>query len=71
MVQVSPRKEIDLVKTRLVKRPSDIAEIENELFQISEHAVIYSPLYEITFRNVRTSEEKVVKIDGVSAKIIS
>jgi hypothetical protein len=71
MVQLSPRKEIDMVKARLVKRPSDIAEIEDELFNISEHAVIYSPLYEITFRNVRTGEERVVKIDGVSAKIIS
>jgi hypothetical protein len=71
MVKVSPRKEIDMVKSRIVKRPSDMTEIEEELFQISEHAVIYSPLYEITFRNVRTGEERVVKIDGVSAKIIS
>ena len=71
MVKVSPRKEIDMVKSRIVKRPSDMSEIEEELFQISEHAVIYSPLYEITFRNVRTGEERVVKIDGVSAKIIS
>lgn len=71
MVEVSPQKEIDLVKARIVKRPADVAEIENELFQVSEHAVIYSPIYEITFRNVRTGEEKLVKIDGVTAKIIS
>lgn len=71
VVKGSPRKEIDMVKSRIVKRPSDIAEIEDELFHISEHAVIYSPLYEITFRNVRTGDERVVKIDGVSAKILS
>jgi hypothetical protein len=71
VVKGSPRKDIDMVKSRIVKRPSDIAEIEEELFSISEHAVIYSPLYEITFRNVRTGDEKVIKIDGVSAKIIS
>ena len=70
-VQVSPRKEIEMVKARIVKRPSDIAKIEDEIFQISEHAVIYSPIYEITFRNVETCEERLVKIDGVSAKIIS
>ena len=70
-VKVSPRKEIEMVKARIVKRPSDIAKIEDEIFQISEHAVIYSPIYEITFRNVRTGEERLVKIDGVSAKIIS
>ena len=70
-VQLSPQKEIELVKAKIVKRPSEVAQIENELFQVSEHAVIYSPIYEITFRNARTGEEKLVKIDGVTAKIIS
>jgi len=70
-VKVSPRKQIEMVKARIVKRPSDVARIEDEMFQISEHAVIYSPIYEITFRNVRTGKERLVKIDGVSAKIIS
>jgi len=71
MIQDSPQKEIELVKARIVKRPSDIAKIEDEIFHISEHAVIYSPIYEITFRNVGTNEEKLIKIDGVTAKIIS
>lgn len=70
-LRVSPQKEIALVKDRLVKRPSNIGKVEDELFQVSEHAVIYSPIYEITFRNSRTGEEKLVKIDGVTAKIIS
>jgi hypothetical protein len=70
-IQGSPQKEIDLVKSKIVKRPSDLAKIEEELFQVSEHAMIYSPVYEITFRNVGTGEEKLIKIDGVTAKIIS
>lgn len=70
-VQDSPQKEIELVKTRIVKRPSDITKIEEELFQVTEHTVIYSPVYEITFRNVGTGEEKLIKIDGVTAKIVS
>jgi hypothetical protein len=70
-VQASPQKEIDLVKERIIKRPSDATQIENELFQVSEHAVIYSPIYEIAFLNVKTGEEKLVKIDGVTAKIIT
>jgi hypothetical protein len=71
MVQSSPQKEIDLIKARIVKRPSNIDRIEDELFQISEHAVIYSPIFEITFRNVETGDEKIVKIDGVTAKIMA
>ena len=70
-VKFSPRKGIEMVKARIVKRPPDADRIENELFQISEHAVIYSPIYEITFRNVKTGEEKVIRIDGVTAKIVS
>ncbi len=69
--QGSSQKEIEIVKSRIVKRPSDITKIADELFQISEYAVIYSPIYKIIFRNVGTGEEKLIKIDGVTAKIIS
>lgn len=70
-LKFSPRKGVEIVKARLVKRPPDADKIENELFQISEHAVIYSPIYEITFRNVKNGEEKSIRIDGVTAKIVS
>jgi len=69
-IKISPQKEVEIIKSRIVKRPSDVDVIENELFQISEHAVIYSPIYEITFRNVKTNEEKIIRIDGVTAKIM-
>ncbi|MCW4016795.1 MAG: hypothetical protein NWF06_10530 [Candidatus Bathyarchaeota archaeon] len=69
--EVSSQREIDLVKARIVKRPSGVVKVKDELFHVLEQAVIYSPIYEITFRNVRTGEEKLVKIDGVTAKIIS
>jgi len=69
-VESSPQKGIELIKSKVIKRPSKVDTIEKELFQISEHAMIYSPIYEITFRNIRTGEEKIVKIDGVTAKTI-
>jgi hypothetical protein len=69
-LKFSPRKAVEMVKARLVKRPPDADRVENELFQISEHAVIYSPFYDITFRNVKTGEDKIIRIDGVSAKIL-
>jgi len=69
-IKFSPKKGVEIVKSRIVKRPPDADVIENELFQISEHAVIYSPIYEVTFRNVKTGEEKIIRIDGVTAKIV-
>jgi len=70
-VTFSPRKGVEMIKARIVKRPPEADMIENELFQISEHAVIYSPIYEITFQNVKNGEERSIRIDGVTAKIVS
>ncbi len=67
----SPEKGVEIIKARIAKRPQEADMIENELFQISEHAVIYSPIYEITFRNIKTGEERSIRIDGITAKIVS
>lgn len=69
-VEVSPEEPIEIVKERLIKRPTDASTIEKELFQISEHAIIYSPIYEVTLRDEKTGEEKKIRIDGVTAKQI-
>ena len=69
-VKISNRKIILMAKTKLVKRPSDIDTIDNEMFQVTEYATIYNPIYLITFRNMKNKEEKIVKIDGVTAEVI-
>ncbi len=67
---VSNQEVIELAKSKLIKRPADMGPINNELFQVTEHAIIYSPVYKITFRNIKTKEEKTVNIDGITAEII-
>jgi len=69
-VTVSTREVILMAKTKIIKRPSDVDNVDNEIFQVTEHAIIYNPIYIITFRNVKTKEEKAVRIDGVNAEII-
>ena len=69
-VKFPPRRGVEMVKSRIIKRPPEADRVENELFEISEHAVIYSPIYEITFRNVKTGDERIIRIDGVTAKIV-
>ena len=68
-LEIPPQIEIVMVKARIVKRPLEADKIENELFQVSEY-VTYRPIYEIKFRNIETGEEKAIKIDGVTARII-
>jgi hypothetical protein len=68
---MSPAQAIDAVRSKIVHRPQDLEGVGDEVFEVSEFAVIYSPIFEITFRNVATGEEKSVKVDGVTAKIIT
>ena len=70
-IKVSNKDIILIAKKRLIKRPSDVDVIDNEEFQIIEHATIYNPIYVITFRNIKTKEEKTVNIDGVTAEVIA
>ncbi|MFQ6064034.1 MAG: hypothetical protein ACE5L6_01025 [Candidatus Bathyarchaeia archaeon] len=63
--------EVGVIRSRIVKRPSDIGRVVKELFEVSERAVIYTPIYEVSFQNARTGEVKVLKIDGITARVIS
>ncbi len=63
-------KGIEVLRSKIVQRPEKMARIEKELFEVSEHAVIYTPIYWLTFQNVKTGEKKIVKIDGVTANIL-
>jgi hypothetical protein len=65
-----PRKEVEVLKSKIVKRPPEIKRIVNELFEISDRAVIYIPVYKIKFQNTKTGDEKIVKFDGVTAQLI-
>ncbi|PVX26824.1 MAG: hypothetical protein CW716_05215 [Candidatus Bathyarchaeum sp.] len=69
-VKISNREVLAMAKTKTIQRPSDVDDVDNELFQVTEYAIIYNPIYKITLRNEKTKEEKTVSIDGVSGEII-
>lgn len=63
--------EVGLIRSRIMKRPSDIERVVEELFEVSERAIIYAPIYEVGFQNIKTGDVKALKIDGITAKVIS
>jgi len=65
---LTTEKEVGILKSRIVKRPTDILCIHSELFKVSERAVIYKPMYEITVRNFKTEKETILTIDAISGK---
>jgi hypothetical protein len=62
---------VEILKSRIVQRPSEFLCIHNELFKVSERAVIYKPMYEVSVRNVKTQKEIAVVIDAITGKTTS
>lgn len=70
-LRVSPDGIIDIIRGRIVKRPPDIGRVANETFEVTEHAVVYTPIYEARCRHAKTGEIKIIPISGVTAKMLS
>ena len=69
--EVACEREVKILKSRIVQRPSEILCIHKELFKIFERAVIYLPMYEVTFRNAKTRKGATLIIDGITGKTSS
>jgi hypothetical protein len=69
-VKISLEEEIDFLRSRIVNRPSDVGEVIREIFEVSERALIYCPMYQVTCRNVKTGKEAIAKIDGTTGKAV-
>jgi hypothetical protein len=67
--QVAPDFEVKVLKNKIQKRPSDVAWIENEAFEITERIVIYTPRFRAVCRNNRTGRKRVAEFDGVMGKL--
>jgi hypothetical protein len=65
---MAAEREVNILKSRIVQRPSEILYIHEELFKIFERAVIYLPMYKVTFRNAKTRKEATLIIDGITGK---
>jgi hypothetical protein len=69
--EMAAEKEVEILKSRIVQRPSEILCIHKELFNVSERAIIYKPMYKVTVRNVKTKKEIAMIIDAITGKTTS
>ncbi len=67
-IMAAPNREIDVLRSKIVRRPPDVERVVKEQFRVSERSVVYKPFYELVFKNLRTGEVKSVKIDGVTGR---
>jgi hypothetical protein len=68
--EVPENADVDFVRERIVKRPPDVNRIVEEIFEVAERVVIYTPQFRILYKNTKTGDEKAMEFDGVTANLI-
>ena len=68
--QISLDEEIAFLRSRVARRPTDVAEIIREVFEINERTIIYSPVYELTYKNMKNGKRVTALINGVTGEVI-
>ncbi|MEM3379069.1 MAG: hypothetical protein QW674_09045 [Candidatus Bathyarchaeia archaeon] len=66
----SIEEEIALLRSRVTKRPSNAVEIIRENFEITDRMIVYYPIYELTFQNVKNGQTVTALINGVSGEAL-
>jgi hypothetical protein len=67
---ISLEDEISVLRSKVAKRPSDVAEIIRENFEINERTIIYSPVYELTYKNIKNGKTVTALINGITGRVI-
>jgi len=67
----SPDSIIDIIRRAIVQRPPDTGRVAQEAFEVTEYAVVYTPIYEARCRHLKTGEIKIIPISGVTSKMLS
>lgn len=67
-VRISINEIIELVRSRIANRPSDLAEIIKEFFEITENSIVYRPFFEFTFHNTKANNFTTLRVDGISGE---
>lgn len=68
--EIAPDTDLDIIRSRIIKRPNDVSRLVNEIFEVKERAIIYTPRYRVLYKNTKTDEKKSMEFDGVTAERI-
>ena len=68
--QISIEEEISFLRSRIARRPADVEEIIREKFEINERSIIYSPVYELIYKNIKNGTNVTTIINGITGGVI-
>ncbi|MCW4034480.1 MAG: hypothetical protein NWF03_03870 [Candidatus Bathyarchaeota archaeon] len=69
--ELTSEKDLELLKSKLVQRPPDILTIHNECFKVTERAVIYKPMFDVTVENTASKKRVHLLIDAITGNTAS
>lgn len=67
-IRLSKSEVIDIVRSKIAKRPHDLGEIIKEIFEITENTIVYRPFFEFTFHNKQSKKYATIRIDGITGE---
>lgn len=62
--------DLDIIRSKIFKRPKDLNRLVTELFEVNERAIIYTPRFRVLYTNSKKGEMKAVEFDGITAQRI-
>ena len=68
-IRMSDEAQIEFLRTRIAKRPSDVGEIIKEVFDITDRIIAYCPMYQLTFENAKNRKIAVAIINGITGEV--
>lgn len=66
--EIPPDVDLEIIRSRILKRPKDISRLVVESFEISERTAIYTPRFRAMYTNMRTGESKSVDFDAITGQ---
>jgi hypothetical protein len=68
--EIPPDFDLEIIRSKILKRPKDASRIVKELFEVSERTIIYTPRFRLAYKRVKTGNQRTLEIDGVTSERI-
>lgn len=69
-LEVTPEKTIKVLRDKVVSKIGDVERKQEEFFEVSDHTLVYVPIFLATYEKAKTKEKKTISVNGVTAEVL-
>ncbi len=70
MPGIPPEMDLHVIRKRISQRPNDVNRLVNEIFEVDERSLIYTPRFKVEYKCPRLGKEAYLEFDGVTSKLM-